>query len=136
MATRGAGGVRGRERSSAVHFFSFLTGAMCSNQAEKYYMRGGGFFFLSNFFGFIYFVFAVLLWRAVISLSYIQQAHQNKKMITLPGVRTYVRHVSERSGRNRPRREAYMASELFFPEAWRWDPWHYQVASCLQLESF
>ena len=54
------------------------------------------------------------------------------------GMCTYVRHVSERKGRrtsgNRPRREAYVASELFSPEAWRQDSGHYQVAS-LQLRS-
>ena len=44
MVAIGAGGVRGGERSSAVHFSSFLTVAMCSNQAENYYMRVLGFF--------------------------------------------------------------------------------------------
>ena len=46
-------------------------------------------------------------------------AYQKKEISTLPRVCTYVRHVSERSGRNRPRRKAYVASELFIPEAWR-----------------
>ena len=77
----------------------------------------------------------MLLCRAVFSVSYIQQAYQKKQRTALPGVVcTYVRHVSERSGRNRPRREAYVAPELYFPEAWRRDSWHNQVAS-LELQS-
>ena len=36
---------------------------------------------------------------------------------------TYVRHKRERSGRNRPRREAYVATELFSPEAWGRHSW-------------
>ena len=69
------------------------------------------------------------------SLSYIRvqtYSISKEEKSPLPGVCTYVRHVSERSGQNRPRREAYVASELFSPEAWRRDSWHYQVAS-LQL---
>ena len=88
-------------------FFSFLTGARCSSHAEKI-NEGTGIFFISKIFGFIVIVFVVLLCLAVLSLSYIQQAYQRKKMIALPGVCTFVRHVSERSGRNHPRREAYI----------------------------
>ena len=78
-------------------------------------MRGDGdFCFLSKFFGFIFIVFAVLLCPAVLSPSYIQQAYQKKKRMTLPGVCTYVRHVSEHSEQNRPHRETYEACELFF----------------------
>ena len=46
-------------------------------------------------------------------------------MSSLPGVCTHIRHMRERSGRNRaepPAREAYVASELFFSEAWRRSP--------------
>ena len=42
VVARRAGGVRGQERSSVVRFCCSLTGARCSNQAEKYYMRGDG----------------------------------------------------------------------------------------------
>ena len=116
-----------------------LTGARCSSQAENYYMTGRGFVFFPFFFCFIFIVFAVLLRGAVLSLSYssIQQAYQKRKRITPPQVYMYARHVSERRGRrrsgNRPRREAYVASDLSSPEAWR-DSWHCQVAS-LQLKS-
>ena len=114
-------------------FFPLLIGAKGVPIRQE--VRGRGFFFLSIFFRFIFIVFAVLLLlcRAVLSLSYIQQAYQ-KKRISLTGAFTYVRHVRERSGRNRPRREEYVASELFIPEAWRRDSWHYQVDS-LQLQS-
>ena len=61
-------------------------------------MRGRGFFLLSKVFGFILIVFAVLLCRAVLPLLYILQAYQNNIRTTLPGVCTYVRHVSERGG--------------------------------------
>ena len=62
--------------------------------------------------------------------EYRHRAYRNKKISsTLPGVCTYVRH---------PRYEAYvapeLASEMFFPEAWRQDSWHYQAAG-LQLRS-
>ena len=91
-------------------------------------------FLLSKKSGFIFIVFGVLLCRAMLPLSYILQAYQKKKRIALPRVCTYARHVSERSERDLPRREAYVASELVFPEAWRRDSWHYQLAS-LQLQS-
>ena len=52
------------------HFFYFLTGARCSNQAENNFMRGRGFCFLPTFFGVIFIVFAALLCRAVLSLAY------------------------------------------------------------------
>ena len=42
--------------------------------------------FFSNMLFCISVVFAVLLCRAVLSLSYIQQAYQKKKMIALPGI--------------------------------------------------
>ena len=84
--------------------------------------RGRGFYFLQEIFGFIFIVFAVLLYWAVLSLSNIPgTAYQKKRINTIPGVCTYVLHASEHSGRNRPRREAYVASELFSPEAWRRD---------------
>ena len=51
--------------------------------------------------------------------KYRHTPYQNKKISTLPGVYTYVRYVSERSGRNRQRREAYVAPELFSLEPWR-----------------
>ena len=89
-------------------------------------MRGRGLFLQII----IFIVFAVLLCRAVPSLSYIEQAQHKKKRTTLrTWVCTYARHVSERSGRNRSRSEAYVAPELFFPEAWRQDSSHYQVVS-------
>ena len=70
--------------------------------------------------------------------QYIQQAYQKRGRLILSRVCTYVRHASERRGRrtsdNRPQREAYVASELFSPEAWRQDSWHYQVTS-VQLRS-
>ena len=69
-------------------------------------MRGRGIFHFQTNTVSVFIVFAVLLYRAVLSLSYTQQAHQKNKGITLTGVCTYVRHVSERSGRNRPGREA------------------------------
>ena len=59
-----------------------------------------------------------------IRAHYIEHTRYQNKISTLPGY-TYVRH---------PRREAYVASEQFFPEARRRDSWHYQVAS-LQLQS-
>ena len=68
-------------------------------------MRGRGFSFFCPIFSVSFFiVFAVLLCRtteSVLSLSYIQQAYQKKKINTLPGVRTYVRHVSKRMWRPR-----------------------------------
>ena len=71
----------------------FLTGARCSNQAENNYIHEGGrgFFFLSEFFGFIFIVFAVMLCHAVLSLSYI---YIKKKISTLPGVCKYVPHTA------------------------------------------
>ena len=121
-------------------FLLFSSGARCSNQAEYYFMRGRGFCFLPNFLRFYFHCFRGAATVPCCAFSfvqpYIQQAYQKRKRITLPRVCTYVRHVSERRGRrtsgNRPRREAYVASELFSPEAWRQDSWHYQVAS-LQL---
>ena len=101
------------------------------------------FFIFFCFFYFIFLVIAVLLYRAVLSLSYISK-EENREISTLPGVCTYVRCaafglfswmengalgtckapvctifftvcstpffflVSERSGRNRPRREAFL----------------------------
>ena len=97
VVARGAGSVRGcSERSSAVRFvdlFHFLTGARCSNQAENRYMRGRGIFLLSNCFGFIFIVFAVLLCRAVLSLSYCstysKHFRRGKGLPYLGYVRTY-----------------------------------------------
>ena len=107
-----------------IFFFSFfLTGARCSNQAGNYYTRGDGdFFFLSensvSFSLFLRCCCAVLcvLFR---TYEYRHRTYRKKKISTLSGVCTYVRHVSEHGGRNRPRCEAYVASELFSPEAWR-----------------
>ena len=36
------------DRETLLFVFFFLTGARCSNQAEKYYMRGDGEFFFSS----------------------------------------------------------------------------------------
>ena len=71
MIARGAGGVRGCEREALLYvfIFIFLTGARCSKLTENYFMRERGFYFLPNFSGFIYSVFAVLLCRAVLSHS-------------------------------------------------------------------
>ena len=54
-------------------FFFFLTGVRCKvfHQAGNYYTRGDGDFILSEKNGLIFIVFAVLLCRAVLSLSYI-----------------------------------------------------------------
>ena len=87
-----------REKLCCSFFFLLVTGARCSNQAEKYYMRRGFSSFFPIFSVSFFIVFSVLLCRAVLSLSYIQQAYQ-KKISTLPGVRTYVRHVNERMWR-------------------------------------
>ena len=114
---------------SFFFLFLFLTGCKVFQSGRKLlHERGRAFVFLSEFFGSIFIVFAVLLLcRAVLSLSCIPvrtrtiSKEQNKYPI--PGVCTYVRH---------PRREPYVASEQFSPEAWRPDSWHYQVAS-LQL---
>ena len=98
MVAKGPGGVRGRERSSAVPFCYFLTGARCSKKAENYYMRGDGGEVFSDFFGFIFIVFAVLLLlcRAMLSLSYIPGTYSISKEENkyLPGVYTYVRHAA------------------------------------------
>ena len=56
--------------------------------------------FLRIFFGLKFVVFAVLLYRAVLSLvvpQYIQQGYQARKRITLPRVCTYVRTACERA---------------------------------------
>ena len=59
--------------------FFFLTGASCSNQAENNHMRGDGDYFLnSDLFGSIFIVFAALLCRAVLSLSYVQHIKRSK----------------------------------------------------------
>ena len=83
---RGGRHTRLGEKSSAVVvvvvFCFFFTGARCSNQAEKYYTRGTGTFFLSDFFGFICVFLAVscLLCRAVRYLfSYIDQHIERRK---------------------------------------------------------
>ena len=123
-----------REALSFVFFF-FFERCNVFQSGRKLLHGGTGNVFLSKHLRLIFIVFAVLLRRAVLSPSYIQQAYRKKKRITLPGVCTYVRYVSERSRRNRPRREAYAASELFFHEVWRRGSWPYQVAS-LQLQSF
>ena len=53
--------------------------------------RGRGFFVLPNVFGFIFIVFAVLLRRAVLPLSYIQHIKRRKQVLVpyLGYVRTY-----------------------------------------------
>ena len=74
MVAKGAGGVRGGERSSEVPFNEKTkTSVRCSKQAGDHYTRGDGdFFLLSGFFGSIFVVFAVLLCRAVLSFSYMR----------------------------------------------------------------
>ena len=92
-------------------------------------MRGRGLcFFLPHFSVSFFIIFAVLLCRAVVSLSYIQHAYRKHKISTLYTWGMYVRHVSERMWRPTI---SYVASELFFPEAWRRDYWRYQVTSLL-----
>ena len=79
VVARGAGSVRGWERSStAVRFFSFLNGTRCSNQTGKYCMRGDGDFFSFRYFQLFFIVFEVLLGRAVLSLSHIQHITRRK----------------------------------------------------------
>ena len=99
---RERGGRRTRLREKlccSFFFFSFSTGARCSG-ADNYFMRGDmDFFFLSDIFGSIFIVFAVLLLYIMpfcafsfVHTRYIQ--HKKKKKIstrTLPGVCTYVR---------------------------------------------
>ena len=110
------------EREALLFNFLFFRPVQGSQSGEKMLHEGTGIlFFLSYKIGLIFIVFAVLLCRAVLSLSYIQQAYQNKKRIALPEVCKHVRHVSERGGRNCPRREQYVVSELFFPVSWRRD---------------
>ena len=70
------------------------------------------FFFLSN----VLFQFHCFSGAAVpcCALSFVHTASiPKKKRITLPGVCTYERPVSERSGRNRPRREACGVRAVF-----------------------
>ena len=102
-------------------------------------MRGGVFFFFQEFsFHFHCFRGAALPCCAFSFVhTIVQHIKRGKKLPYLECVRTYVRTaVSERSGRNRPRREAHVASELFSPEAWRRDSWYYcQVASLQQQSS-
>ena len=132
---RERGGRRTRLREKLCCSIFFLTGARYSNQAENCYMRGQGFSFRKKRFHFRCFCGACCAVLCFLLRTYqTHTAYQKKKRITLPGVCTYVRHVSERSGRNRPRREAYVASELFSPEAWLQDSWHYQVIT-LHLQS-
>ena len=52
-------------------------------------MKRDEIFFLSDFFGFIFIVFAVLLCRAVLSLSYIQHITRRKHLHYLGYVRAY-----------------------------------------------
>ena len=140
------------EREALLYVFIFLFFDRCKvfQSDIKLFHKGAGIFVLFNFFG-SFSLFSRCCYCAVLCFlfpcqkrkrlcfvqQYIQQARQKRKRITLPRVCTYVRYVSERRGPrtsgNRPRREAYMASELYFPEAWR-GAWHYQVAS-LQLRS-
>ena len=112
----------------ALLYFLFFDRCKVFQSDRKFIHEGTRILFSSQFFRFH---FHCLCGAAVPCLAssfiqqYIQQAHQKRKIITLPRVCKYVRHVSERRGRrtsgNRPRREAYVASELFSPEAWRQD---------------
>ena len=72
VAARGAGGVRGRERSSAVVFsVSFYRCKVFQSGRKLLYERDGDVIFFPNF-SLSFIVFAVLLCRAVLSLfSYI-----------------------------------------------------------------
>ena len=99
-------------------FFLFLTGARCSNQAENYYMWGRAFFLLSKNFGFVCSVFAVPAVPCYAS-SFVHTASISKEEkeypTVVPGVCTYVRHVSERSGRNRPATRSVCGVRAVFP---------------------
>ena len=117
------------ESEALLFDFFFLDRCKVLQSGRKMlYERGRGFFFFPKFrFHFYWFCGDAV---PCCALSFVHTAIYRKKIITtLPGVCTYVRHLSKRSGRNRWRREANVASELFSPEAWRWDSWHYQVAS-------
>ena len=82
------------EREALLYdFFIFFTCARCYNQTEKGFVRGRGLLFLPNFYGCIFIVFAVLLCRAVLSLSYrstySKHIKRGKGLPYLGYVRTY-----------------------------------------------
>ena len=95
------------EREALLYvFFLFLFFDRCKvfQSDRKIFHEGAGIFFLFDFFGFIFIVFAVLLCRAVLSLSYCSSTYskhskRGKGSPDLGYVYTYVRHVSERRGR-------------------------------------
>ena len=112
-------------------FFSFVTGVRCSNQTERYCMRGRVFCFFFSKVSVSFFIFLRCCCAVLCFLFLTYSNHIKKEYSTLPEVCTYVRYVSERMWRPSC---SYVASELFFPRAWLRDSWHYQVAS-LQLQS-
>ena len=115
-------------------FLLFFDRCKAFQSGRKLLHQRGSFFFSFRIFRFHFHCFCGGAAVPCCAFSFVHTACLNKKISTLSGVCTYARHVSERSGRNRPRREAYMASKLFSPEACRRDSWHCQVAS-LQLQS-
>ena len=92
---RERGGRRTRLRETlCCSFFSFLTGARCSNQAENYFRRGTGIFFSSRIFRFHFTLFLRCCCAAVPCCAFsffVHTAYRKNKLSTLPGVCTYVR---------------------------------------------
>ena len=76
--------------------------------------RDGGFFFLSEIFGFIGTVCCGADMPCCALYFFVHTAHQKKKISTYPTYLGYVRTYGSRQGD-----EAYVASELFSPGAWR-----------------
>ena len=119
--------------------FFFLDRCKVFQSDRKLFHEGTGICFSFHFIRFHFHCFCGAAVQccafSFVQQQYIQQAYQKRKRVA---VCTYVRHVSERRGQrtssNRPRREAYVTSDLFSPEAWRQHSWHYQVSS-LQLRS-
>ena len=83
---RGERRTRLREKLCYSLFSFFFDRSKVFQSGNKKFHEGTGIlflFFLSELVGFIFIVFAVLLCRAVLSLSYIQQAYQKETVNTL-----------------------------------------------------
>ena len=101
--------------------WSCYTSARCCNHAEHFYTRATRIFFLSEVFGFIYIVFAVLLYRAAV-LSLLSFIHHTKIRKKYPTWGMHVRTATAREAKRMWRPGCFLL-------AWRRESCYYQVAS-------